>query len=232
MSTLGDYLGQIMSEVAMARMQADLETIRIAELYASHPLLSRMPVPHIRLPDVDLDIPLLIKEAEPPRPGESPRGGASRSELRAKFEEVLRSHLARSSVDLTPGVARQLDDALDARERAPAPPMELAVGVSRLADDFTAAAVGVLKEALRAGLEGDLGRRGIDESALRDDARVAFLQLRSAPPRLNVIVSSAAIREGASSDNVARIRLKLTDQGVEWATVESNGVRRDLLVPE
>ncbi len=64
MPNLGDYLGQLLSELSIARMQADLETVRLAELYAMHPLLRTMPVPHMRLPDVDLEIPVLIKASE------------------------------------------------------------------------------------------------------------------------------------------------------------------------
>ncbi|MEJ2127120.1 MAG: hypothetical protein P8X84_06440 [Candidatus Bathyarchaeota archaeon] len=50
MPNLGDYLGNLISEVTLARMQADIEAVRIAELYSSHPLLKNMPIPHFRLP--------------------------------------------------------------------------------------------------------------------------------------------------------------------------------------
>src|SRR5688572_19693895 len=107
MSNLGDYLGQLMSEIAMARMQADLETVRLAELYASHPLLKHLPVPHVRLPDVDVDLPVLIKQAQPPREGESARGGISRTELRAKFRSLLDRELARAGVQLPAGARKR-----------------------------------------------------------------------------------------------------------------------------
>ncbi len=46
MPNLGDYLGQLLSEITLARMHADLESIRIAELYAAHPLLRTFPFQH------------------------------------------------------------------------------------------------------------------------------------------------------------------------------------------
>ncbi|HYD52984.1 MAG TPA: hypothetical protein VEA99_10165 [Gemmatimonadaceae bacterium] len=232
MSNLGDYLGLLLSEIAMARMQADLETVRIAELYASHPLLRRMPVPHIRLPDVDLDIPLLIKEAQPPREGESPRGGVPAATLRKRFEQVLQAELVRSGVKLSPTALRKLQAALDARERSGMEPPELAVGVHRAADDFTTTALDVIKKVTVTPRGEATPATAIDESVLRDDVRTAFLQLRPQPPRLDVIVTSAEIREGATADNLARIRLKVTEQGVEWASIQSNGSQRDILVPE
>ena len=71
MPYLGDYLGHLISEVTMARMQADVEAVRIAELYASHPLLRTMPVPRFRLPEVQVDIPVVINELEPSNEGGS-----------------------------------------------------------------------------------------------------------------------------------------------------------------
>ena len=68
MPYLGEYLGHLMAELAIARMEADLETVRLAELYAAHPLLRSMPVPHLRLPDVDVDLPVLIDHMGRPNP--------------------------------------------------------------------------------------------------------------------------------------------------------------------
>ena len=86
MPYLGDYLGQLLSEIAIARMQADLETVRLAELYAAHPLLRTLPVPHLRLPEVALEIPVLIEASEEPRAGESARGGATLADMRLRFD--------------------------------------------------------------------------------------------------------------------------------------------------
>jgi len=215
---LGDYLGQLMSELAMARMQADLETVRLAELYAAHPLLRTMPVPHLRLPNVDLDVPVLVKQSQAPRPGESPRGGARLDALRAKFEEVLDRHLGGAAA-LTPVEKTRLRASLDERIRAT--PAETAVDVHKLADDFlerAAQSVGAKHPTLR------------DE--LRDKVRLEFLKLRSAPPRLDALVTSSELREAGTPDNIVRVRLKISEEGVEWSSVEVDGVRQDRLIPE
>jgi len=81
MPFLGDYLGHLLGEVTIARMQADLETMRVAELYASHPLLKHMPVPHFRAPQIDMDIPVVIHGVENSLPEHSSRGGTVSSEL-------------------------------------------------------------------------------------------------------------------------------------------------------
>jgi hypothetical protein len=67
---------------------------------------------------------------------------------------------------------------------------------------------------------------------LANAVRREFVKLRGAPPRLDVAVTSSEIREAGNSGNVTRLRLKISEQGVEWTTVESGGVQQDRLVPE
>src|SRR3954471_16358427 len=113
MPNLGDYLGQLLSEISMARAQADLESIRLAEVYASHPLLRTMPVPHVRLPEVELDIPVLVRAAEEPRAGESTRGGIPLAEVKQKFTKVFDEHLAKSTIVLSKTEHRRVAAALE-----------------------------------------------------------------------------------------------------------------------
>ena len=58
--SLSDYLGHLLSSVAKARVQSDLETIQIAEQYQNHPLLKHFPVPRVRLPKVELTVPVIM----------------------------------------------------------------------------------------------------------------------------------------------------------------------------
>ena len=73
MTYLGDYLGQLMAEVTKARVSADIEAVRIAEMYAEHPLLRNMPIPRFRLPSVEIDVPVLIDRISGTQAGESPK---------------------------------------------------------------------------------------------------------------------------------------------------------------
>jgi hypothetical protein len=232
MPNLGDYLGQLLAEISMARMHADLETIRLAELYATHPLLRTMPVPHMRLPDVDLEIPVLIKTSEEPRTGESARGGATLEELRRKFDEVLETYLPRAGITLDAGHRRELRAALDERLNRLGVPTEVSVDVHRVADDLTSTAIRVIEELRPRPNTAEPAISAAIGAELADAVRIEFLKLRTPPPRLVVLVTSAEIREFGTADNLARLRLKVSEQGVEWTTIESEGVRRDRLVPE
>jgi hypothetical protein len=220
-----------MSEIALARMQVDLETVRLAELYRSHPLLKSFPVPHLRLPEVEIDIPVLIDESEVPRPDETPRGGVGQPEMRAKFDEVLRARIARAGVHLTNAEQGRLREALDARDEVLRGVPETSVDIGRVADDLSATAAEVLKTRKRR----RAGESDIDpgfEADLNESARLEFLKMRKPPPRLNALVTSAEIGNAPSRESVTHLRVKLSEQGVEWTRIEADGGERDQLVPE
>jgi len=57
---LSDFLGHILTEITRARVQADMESIRIAEMYANHDLLQHFPIPRVRLPEVEINLPVIL----------------------------------------------------------------------------------------------------------------------------------------------------------------------------
>ena len=57
---LGDVIGAMLADVAKARVRADVEALRIAEAYSRDPLLKHLSVPRFRLPDMVVDLPVLV----------------------------------------------------------------------------------------------------------------------------------------------------------------------------
>jgi hypothetical protein len=228
MVNLGDYVGQLLSEISMARMQADLETIRLAELYAMHPLLRTLPVPHMRLPRVDLDLPVVIEESEEPRAGESTRGGAALADLVRSFDQLLDRRLEDADVVIPENDRRRLRALLNERATRREVPDETSVGVFPLADDLTSTAVRFIEEIrirppkLPSDFAAELGTA----------ARVEFLKLRSLPPRLSVLVTTSEVREAGDAESLARLRLRVSEEGLEWTTIQSDDGQPDRLVPE
>lgn len=232
MPNLGDYLGQLLAEITLARMHADLETVRLAEFYSSHPLLRHLPVPHVRLPEVDLDLPVVIKEAEVPAPGESPRGGLKLDDLRRRFDELLTTHLQRAEIKLSAAERSRLSEVLDARAASAAGPTEFGVDVHRIADDLTSAALGVVGQVRAGSREATLATTGALADELRAAARLELLKARTPPPRLVTLVTGAELREAGPAELHTRLRLKITEQGLEWTTIEAEGQSHERLVPE
>lgn len=60
MIPLEEYLGKLVSSLSRARVLADMESAKIAQLYASDNLLKHFSIPRMRLIDVELTIPVAI----------------------------------------------------------------------------------------------------------------------------------------------------------------------------
>src|SRR5207249_4457466 len=112
MPNLGDYLGQLFGELTLARLQADLESARIADLYFNHPLLRHFPVPRFRLPTVVLEVPLAIQGVEAIPEGAPPRGRLDLRHAGVAFEEVLEANLQAAGIELLPGTRASVEAAL------------------------------------------------------------------------------------------------------------------------
>ncbi len=229
MPHLGDYLGHILSEITIARMHADLEAVRVAELYASHPLLRNMPVPHFRLPNIEVDVPVVIKQMEEPRAGESPRGTPTLSAMRKAFNKILTQQLNKERIRLKPDQIKKLNSMLDKKEISLTQPIEIAIDINRVADELANEASEMLTEP--GGPVDPKQRLGLKEK-LKDTARVEFLKLRKPPTRLQALVTTAEIREAGPSEVITRLHMKINEEAVEWTTIESNGRMQDRLVPE
>ncbi len=229
MPNLGDYIGLLLSEITIARMKADLEAVRVAELYASHPLLRNMPVPHFRLPNVEVDVPVVIKQMEEPRAGESPRGAPTLADMRKAFDKVLTQRLNKESIRLKPEYKKKLNSMFDKMAASLTQPIEIAIDVNRVADELTSAASSMLTES---GGPVDPTRRPELEKKLKEATRLEFLKLRKPPLGLHVLVTTAEIREAGPNEILTRFQLKITEEAVEWTTIESDGRKQDRLVPE
>jgi len=64
MPEFSDFLGHILEEITRARIQADLEAVRTAKMYAADEtgLLKNFPVPRMRLPNIEISAPVIITD--------------------------------------------------------------------------------------------------------------------------------------------------------------------------
>ncbi len=113
MPYLGDYLGLLLSEIAIARSQVDLESIRIAETYASHDLLKHFSIPHFKLPNVTLDIPFVVQEMEEIPNGKHPRGSLEKEKIKPIFENQLTLLTNEFNLNLTEEIIKQIQKKID-----------------------------------------------------------------------------------------------------------------------
>lgn len=79
MPRLTDVFAAILSDLAAARKLADEQTVRLAAEYKKDAMLATMTVPRIRLPEVTIELPLVIESCDylpPDEEADEPAGGA------------------------------------------------------------------------------------------------------------------------------------------------------------
>src|SRR3990172_12743857 len=64
MLKLNEYLGSIVSSITNAGVMSDLQSVKVAEEYAKHPLLKDFAVPRMRFEGVEVTIPVALETLE------------------------------------------------------------------------------------------------------------------------------------------------------------------------
>jgi hypothetical protein len=233
MPYLGDYLGHLLSEIATARVQADLETVRMAELYASHPLLRHLPVPRFRLPTLTLDVPVVIEDVEAAKPDISLLGAQSAPTAREGFNKLLNLHLRRAKIKLSEKERKGLHEALDQAEAGQAAGRSFTTASVRVTgDDLVSAAVKFIGSSESQTLASDPARLQGFETELRAAVLETFPDKTTEPPRLLVQVTNTALRDAGPAELMTRLHLSISEDAVEWTTIESQGQTVERLLPE
>ena len=64
MPDIGEIMGTLLASVSHARRISDEETAAIAEYYKDNPLLEGMSIPRIRIPELTIELPVIIESHE------------------------------------------------------------------------------------------------------------------------------------------------------------------------
>ncbi|MET1256281.1 hypothetical protein [Aliikangiella maris] len=229
MADLDDFLGMILSGVSHARRISDEESANIAEHYKENPLLAGMSVPRLRIPELIIDIPVLIeshqeKQANELRP----------KELIVKDLLTSLNESAKQEKDFNPSKAF-----LNEYQKTMLVELEKLNKFSRAGKLISKETVGrvserifiqlVRKNKLKLSVE---STRDVQRN-LRHDARDAAFERQAGISKLNVNVITSEIKDKSTPANSARIKLTLREEGLEWGVIEhDDGSTSNLLSPE
>jgi len=227
MPYLGDYLGHLLSEITNARVQADLESVRIADLYASHPLLKHMAVPRFRLPNVTVDVPVIVRKMDEAIPGQPLRGGVSLEDVQQAIERALNAALDQNAVKIAPKRKLELREAMT-RSASRFRPVAGA-GIPAGDIDGIAAAAG---EAFLELLSDSPDAASRLQKIIFETVAATLRQAGQAVPRLHVAVTASELRDGGPPELMARLHLAVSEEAMEWSVSESNGKTTSRLVAE
>jgi hypothetical protein len=225
MSTeLDAIIGAVVTAVTRARRLADEETAAVAEHYRATPLLSGMSVPRVRLPEVTIDVPVIVDTFEPSVAGKP----ASVAAVNNAAREGLKLALEERQVAMPTGLLSRFRDHFAARAD------KLPTGTDRrtvygdLADQ-------VLTEVIRGRGEPvklDPATVRLARQRMREAVEAVSVETPSTPANLKVSILTSDI-QAVAPESVTRIQIRLREEGVEWTTIErDDGSSVHQLVPE
>jgi hypothetical protein len=222
MADLGDLLGSLMSGLIRARRMADEQTAALAEYYKDNPLLEGLSVPRIRIPELTIDMPLLIENQVEGESGEM----EDPTKIADAAEAQLEATLSKNNIKIDPTFHKtfleEVKNQLELLKQTRPPIMKETV--ARSVQGAFAATLTKTKTTLTA----------TDKEAIARDlrAKVSTVSIAKEPvtPSIVANIKTADVKERASTTSVVRLKITLKEEGLEWATQasESGGVIRTL----
>lgn len=106
MTKIREYLAYLIQEATQARIAADSYAVEVAKSYSKDKLLRHLSAPRFTLPEIELDIPVLIQESEHQFKFKLSSGVVP---LSKKLQSVLQDSLKNSGIDrsISDGQIRQ-----------------------------------------------------------------------------------------------------------------------------
>lgn len=221
MVNLGDYVGHLLSEITKARMQADMETVRIARIYASDPLLKNFPVPRMRLPNLEMNVPVIISEV----PKNEDESFLRRNRLEAiapESERIIKNELNKFNITLNDRDISRLRRALSSKIKGMSTPKT--EEYMSVAKEIAKEAVGLAQQKFKTSLNKDMHRDQIEslQTSIQDKLYASLISLDKIPvssTRIKVITETSKIKEMGNIQNAVTLKLSVIEEAVEWATV-------------
>lgn len=217
MPKLGEFIGAMLADAMQARFQADVEAIRLAEIYSRHDLLRHLPVPRFRLPDIVVDLPVLVSGASESAPG----GGSPVAPTASELRQVVAQSLKTTGISLPRGEAvRSATVAVDMSKEVFADVTQPLLTHRRIAQDIA----GAVTEHVRSVIRTEPSEEQLRALEIEVRSSVSSLILAKLPraPSLEVVVNSEEIRAHQHSDSVVRLRLTITEDAYEVVAREDD----------
>lgn len=222
MADLGDVIGSLMVGLIRARRMADEQTAVLAEYYKSIPLLEGLSVPRIRVPELTVEVPMIIEKY-----GEGEVGKmANPTEIAGAAQLQLKSTVSRNNITVDPILFDVFADELKSR---------LTLAQQSGASVMRETVVRTVQTALADALKTTKTTLTVsDRESIAKDLRtsVSAASIAKEPVTSSIVVNiiTAEVKEKASDTNVVRLKITLKEEGLEWSTQasESGGVIRTL----
>ncbi|MCL5267158.1 MAG: hypothetical protein M1469_03525 [Bacteroidetes bacterium] len=232
MPYLGEFIGHLLSELTNARVQADQETLRLAELYAGDQIMKNMPVPRFRLPNVTIRVPVAVKEVEAAAEGGVTKEQALDS-IRQSAEKLLDAQSKISGIRILSGEKKTLKQSLDQAIQDFKTAEKVPLRITPLIERMVSNVVDVLRKSPEKAAA--LKPASMEKFAndLKSSMQREFTKFLVAPPRLNVLATTAELKEAGPIEILAQLEFTISEEGMEWSSIQQEGeVSKQFLIPE
>ena len=214
---LGTLVGSLLAEITRARLAADVEAARVANLYQTDPMLSQMPIPRFRLPEVHVTLPLVIDDLS----GEDSTAVQPALPSTAKRKKMVSASMKYAGFRLSPderaAVLKGLDDEVARIEAGPTRALRGSHQASRLSNTVDRA-LAKASAGRRKPLSPLVRKRFADaiRLAVQDDLNEQL----TAQHRLRVLPRTQDVHMIGDSANVMQLRLTISEEAYEMTLGE------------
>jgi hypothetical protein len=227
MADIGELVGSLLASLAHARRITDQETTEIAEYYRSNPLLSGMSVPRVRVPEMVVELPMLIEtysEAKPP-------ALQTPSAITSAVFEKLSKELTSRGAPLSKSAQTTLKTALTQKLKRITPATDSAAQYVQR-EQVVQVVNEIFAKAVKQSRISDLDARKIAALVEEKTREVAFKD-SGVPSKIHASIITADIKEKAALDNVVKLKITMKEEGLEWNAIdEKDGSTTKKLLPE
>lgn len=231
MAKLHEYIGGLFSSITNARVMSDLQTIKVAEEYAKHNLLSTFSVPRMRIDEIEMTIPVAISDVEE-KVVKSKIQPIDGTKLGAIVQKEISANINPSAI--SPQILTQIQTDITKRSQLLEQSLKESRGKEALNDyvkDVTESWVKTLKsnriDATNV-MSQDKLEKLLDAVLQREVKVTEERQLGD----LNVIVEGHKLKE-QKPESIMYIKVKISEEGMEWNRTENNDGNVDSkLIPE
>lgn len=213
MAKLSEFLGELVSSISNARVQSDIQSVKIAEEYAKNKLLQHFAVPRMRVDKVELNIPIAIdKLLEKKEPVLEPIDNRSFSST--AYSTILGVFQVRS---LPGDISKSLRTSIAENIKL----LEAELSVNNVEKALRKFSETTASEAIK------LSGRDREEALFNNlteglnDSLRNEIKVRSDNPvdLLHVVVEADKLRE-MKPENIMMIKMTVSEQGMEWVKMK------------
>lgn len=202
----------MLADVARARVRADVEALRIAEAYSRDPLLRHLSVPRFRLPEMVVDLPVLVTGVDATAGSGDPWKAAEPT--KTEIATAVREGVKKSQIKLTKAQSTAVTDAVAARtSELYAKDDKPRLSPGTVADELSSHAVDVVRSKLRKDPSAE--QIAVLSKVTRASVNSLLASKLVPSPSTAVAFTSEEIKAHGDSGNIVRLRLTISEDSYE-----------------